>query len=263
VAAAIAIGLFTCAAAGILAALPLAPFGELGRFFFILNAGLAFLLFCLAAPYRIPAQGAWSAGSILAFLAMALVIAYIAALLRRRGGRSSRGLLLTTAAVALLTVATDGVASAGAPGPVWAFGLNAICAAALLGSVIVGMLLGHWYLVRTRLDVSHLVVFARFFAAAVLGRAVLFAAGLIGAGARSDLGMAAFLRSTAVDRGFFFWQRVGFGILGPLAFAFMVHETARIRSTQSATGILYIAVIFVMYGEFLARYLSVAGAGPM
>lgn len=262
-AAAIAIGLFTCAAAGILAALPLAPFGELGRFFFILNAGLAFLLLCLAAPYRIPAQGAWSAGSILALLAMALVIAYIAALLRLRGGRSSRGLLVTTAAVALLTVATDGVASAGAPGPVWAFGLNAICAAALLGSVIVGMLLGHWYLVRTRLDVSHLVVFARFFAAAVLGRAVLFAAGLIGTGARSDLGMGDFLRSTAVDRGFFFWQRVGFGILGPMAFAFMVHETARIRSTQSATGILYIAVIFVMYGEFLARYLTVAGAGPM
>ena len=54
-----------------------------------------------------------------------------------------------------------------------------------------------------------------------------------------------------------------FGLLGPAAFAFMVHETARIRSTQSATGILYIAVIFVMYGELLARYLAVAGAGPM
>jgi len=43
----------------------------------------------------------------------------------------------------------------------------------------------------------------------------------------------------------------------------MVYETARIRSTQSATGILYIAVIFVVYGEFVARYLAVAGAGPM
>jgi len=263
VAAAIAIGLFTCAAAGILAALPLAPFGELGRFFFILNAGLAFLLLCLAAPYRIPSQGAWPAGSILALLAMGLVIAYIAALLGLRGGRSSRGLLVTTAAVSLLTVAVDGRALAGSPGPAWAFGLNAVCAAALLGSVIVGMLLGHWYLVRTRLDVSHLVVFARLFAAAVLVRAALFAAGLAGAGARSELGMGAYLRSAAIDRGFFFWQRVMFGIVGPLAFAFMVHETARIRSTQSATGILYIAVIFVMYGEFLARYLAVAGAGPM
>ncbi|HEV8701208.1 MAG TPA: hypothetical protein VGV60_08055 [Candidatus Polarisedimenticolia bacterium] len=262
-AAAIAIGLFTCAAAGILAALPLAPFGELGRFFFILNASLAFLLLCLAAPYRFSSQGVWSAASILALLAMVLVMAYVAALLALRGGRSSRGLLVTTAAVALATVAADGRAGAGAPGPSWAFGVNAVCASALLGSVIVGMLLGHWYLVRTRLDVSHLVVFARFFAAAVLGRAVLFAAGLIGAGAQSELGMGSYLRAAAIDRGFFFWQRILFGILGPGVFAFMVHETARMRSTQSATGILYIAVIFVMYGEFLARYLTVAGAGPM
>ena len=56
---------------------------------------------------------------------------------------------------------------------------------------------------------------------------------------------------------------VFFGILGPAAFAYMVRETARMRSTQSATGILYMAMIFVVYGEFLARYLTVAGAGPM
>jgi hypothetical protein len=43
----------------------------------------------------------------------------------------------------------------------------------------------------------------------------------------------------------------------------MVSETARIRSTQSATGILYVAVIFVLIGELLARYLTVIGLGPM
>jgi hypothetical protein len=43
----------------------------------------------------------------------------------------------------------------------------------------------------------------------------------------------------------------------------MVYATARIRSTQSATGILYLTVIFVLIGEFLARFLTVAGAGPM
>ena len=80
----------------------------------------------------------------------------------------------------------------------------------------------------------------------------------------NDVGtLVPFLRLTAVDRGFFFWQRVFFGILGPAAFAYMVRETARLRSTQSATGILYMALIFVVYGEFLARYLTVAGAGPM
>jgi hypothetical protein len=43
----------------------------------------------------------------------------------------------------------------------------------------------------------------------------------------------------------------------------MIHATASIRSTQSATGILYLAVVFVLIGEFLARYLTVAGVGPL
>ena len=259
----IAIGFFTSAAAGILAALLLAPFRELGRFFFVLNAGLAFLFLCLAAPYRVSSPGTTQLGRLLAALAMALVIGYLAALLLLRGGRSWTGLLAVAAAAALLSAATDGWLAAGEGGPKWIFGVNALCAAALLGSVTVGMLLGHWYLVRTRLDVSHMKTFARFFAIALAARAVLFVAGLLGAGARSPVGLERFLRAAAIDRGLFFWQRVFFGFLAPAAFAYMVQETARIRSTQSATGILYIAVIFVVYGEFLARYLSVAGAGPM
>ncbi len=259
----IAIGFFTSAAAGILAALLLAPFRELGRFFFVLNAGLAFFFLCLAAPYRVSSPGTTPAGRTLAALAMTFVIGYLAALLLLRRGRSWTWLLVAAAATALLATARDGWLVAGEGWPRWLFGLNALCAAALLGSVTVGMLLGHWYLVKTRLDVSHLLTFARFFCIALAARAVLFVAGLLGAGARSPLGLERFLRETAIDRGLFFWQRVFFGFLGPAAFAYMVHETARIRSTQSATGILYMALIFVVYGEFLARYLSIAGAGPM
>ncbi len=259
----IVIGFFTSAAAGILAALLLAPFRELGRFFFILNAGLAFLLLCLTAPYRVFSPGATTLGWALAGLPMALVIGYLSALVLLRRGRSWTGLLALAAAAAMAATATDGWLSAGERGPKWMFALNALCAAVLLGSVTVGMLLGHWYLVRTRLDVSHLSTFARFFGIAVVVRGALLLAALFGAGARSPLGLERFLRATAIDRGFFFWQRVFFGILGPAVFAYMVHETAHIRSTQSATGILYMAMIFVIYGEFLARYLTVAGAGPM
>jgi len=260
---AIAIGFFTSTAAGILAALLLAPFRELGRFFFVLNACLAFLFLCVAAPYRVTARGAAPGAFLLALLAMLLVIAYLAALLLLRAGRSSSGLLVAAAAAALLATAADGRMAAGGGGPEWFFSASALAAAALLGAVTVGMLLGHWYLVRTRLDISHLVRFARFFAVAVAARAAFLIAGLLDAGLRSPWGLEHFLKTTAVDRGLFFWQRVFFGILGPAAFAGMVYETARIRSTRSATGILYIAVIFVVYGEFLARYLAVAGAGPM
>jgi len=259
----IAIGFFTSAASGILAALILAPFRELGRFFFVLNAGLAFLLLCLAAPLRLTSTSGKPPSWIFAALAMTLLIGYLSALLLLRAGRSWTGLLVAAAVTALMATAQDGWLAAGERGPKWIFGLAALCAAALLGSVTVGMLLGHWYLVRTRLDVSHLLLFARLFAAALAARAALFVAGLLGTGARSPQGLGRFLRETAIESGLFFWQRVFFGFLGPAAFAYMVHETARIRSTQSATGILYLAVIFVVYGEFLARYLAVAGVGPM
>jgi hypothetical protein len=263
VSAGIAIGFFTSAAAGILAALIFAPFRELGRFFFALNAGLAFLLLCLAAPLRLTSSSGVPAAWVLAALALALLIGYLSALLLLRAGRSWTGLLVAAAIAALVATAQDGWLTAGERGPKWIFSLAALCAAALLGSVTVGMLLGHWYLVRTRLDTSHLLFFARLFAAALAVRAAFFVGGLLAAGALSPRGLGRFLRETAVESGVFFWQRVFFGLLGPAAFAYMVHETARIRSTQSATGLLYLAVIFVVYGEFLARYLAVAGAGPM
>ncbi len=260
---AIAIGFFTSAAAGILAALLLAPFRELGRFFFVLNAFLAFLFLCVAAPYRVGTLAAAPDTLALAVVAMALVMAYLASLLLLRRGRSSTGLLIAAAGATLLATAADGWRAAGEAGSGWLFGANALAAATLLGAVTVGMLLGHWYLVRSRLDVSHLVRFSRFFAVTVAARAGLWLAGLLVTGFRSPAGLEHFLRTLAVDRGVFFWQRMFFGIMGPAALAGMAYETARIRSTQSATGILYIAVIFVVYGEFLARYLSVAGAGPM
>jgi hypothetical protein len=36
----------------------------------------------------------------------------------------------------------------------------------------------------------------------------------------------------------------------------MTWKTAQIRSTQSATGILYIAMIFVLFGELTAMILA-------
>ncbi len=45
------------------------------------------------------------------------------------------------------------------------------------------------------------------------------------------------------------------GILAPLALGWMAWETARIRSTQSATGILYVVVIVTFLGELTSLLL--------
>lgn len=273
VGASIATGLFTSAAAGILATLLLAPFGDLRRLFFVVNGGLALGLLALAVSLRrLPPIGpgpfslaGWDAGDLAwaaSALAMALVIAYLA-VLRLPGGREGKALLGAATGAAVGAAALDGSATARQGEPAWIFGVGALAAAALIGLAIVTMILGHWYLVRRRLPVGHLIRFSRLLAGAIGARAAMLFAGLLILGAGSPQGLGGFLGGVAVDRGFFFWQRVFFGILGPAAFAYMVHQTARLGSTQSATGILYIAVLFVVIGEFLARYLAVAGAVPL
>ena len=267
----IATGLFTSAAAGILGALLLAPFSELRRFFFAFNAGLALAFLCMTLPLRLSpgeyaphtiAGGAARGAAVASVAAAVLTIAYITSLYITRQGRM-RSVLYLALAAACMAALLDGWGAARGGPAAWAFGVNALASAALLGSVIVATILGHWYLVRSKMSIDHLVLFSRLFIWAIVLRAAVLAVGLTAFGATSSAGIGATLTEVTVDSGFFFWWRVALGLLGPAVFAYMIHETARIRSTQSATGILYLAVLFVLTGELLARFLTVAGAGPI
>ena len=50
--------------------------------------------------------------------------------------------------------------------------------------------------------------------------------------------------------------RWGMGFLASGIATYLTWKTAKIRSTQSATGILYIAMIFVLFGELMSLVLS-------
>jgi len=276
---AVATGFFTLTGAGLLAGLLAAPRAELGRFFSTLHAVMALFCFLLVVPFRSADRHATlgsapepaAAALTCAVLAGLFVLLFVAALYLPQGrggrgvlpgGRVGLSLLLLSLACALATVVLDAWIIAGGRQPAM-FAAAAVAAGALLGAVVVAMDLGHWYLVRARLSETYLIRFARLLGLAVALRAVLLIVGLVLFGADSIGGLPVYLRTVTVDRGFFFWQRIFFGLLGPAVFAYMVSETARIRSTQSATGILYVAVIFVLIGELLARYLTVGGLGPM
>jgi hypothetical protein len=49
------------------------------------------------------------------------------------------------------------------------------------------------------------------------------------------------------------------GFLAPLGLVWMAWQAARIRSTQSATGILYVVVIFCFLGELTGLLLRDGG----
>jgi hypothetical protein len=59
----------------------------------------------------------------------------------------------------------------------------------------------------------------------------------------------------AFSEGLFFWPRMLFGILIPVVLAGMIWSTVKLRHTQAATGLLYLAVVAVLFGEFFSKFL--------
>jgi len=60
----------------------------------------------------------------------------------------------------------------------------------------------------------------------------------------------------------FFLFRVVWGLVGPLALSYFVWRTAEMKSNQAATGLLYVALVFVLIGELLSSYLTIATGFP-
>lgn len=129
--------------------------------------------------------------------------------------------------------------------------LSFLISSLLLGSVVDGMILGHSYLIIPALPTKLLMRFSMLFLVSLIlqGGFTLFS---ILSGMKTDLVRSAlFLQSF---EGIFLWMRVVIGIIGPLILAVMILETVRIRSTQSATALLYIAMLMVVAGECFSRF---------
>lgn len=127
---------------------------------------------------------------------------------------------------------------------------------AILGSVNLAMLLGHWYLVVRGMDIDPLKRLAIAVLWSSVFKTLVVAGVVVMMGVEGGWGRGGLAHQLLVSQGIFFWMRVGWGLLGPLALYPMIWGTVRIRSTMAATGILYVAVVAVVIGEVLGTYLS-------
>jgi protein NrfD len=135
---------------------------------------------------------------------------------------------------------------------------------ALLGGACGAMVLGHWYLVVPSLDVAHLQSIVKLHIVSLVLRATVVLAAVIIASVMWEPGMGPnFRRYIFSTAGIFFWQRVLFGLAAPGVLAYLTWETAKIQSTQSATGILYVDFFTVIVGEVLAKYLLLSTNIPV
>jgi hypothetical protein len=130
-------------------------------------------------------------------------------------------------------------------------GAGRLASALLMGSTLTAMLLGHYYLTAPAMSIEPLKRFVRAMGGALAVRAVL---ALLGWWAWRNGRVPA--SPAASNLWFFLAIRWGMGIAGPVLAAFLTWRTVQIRSTQSATGILYIAMTLVLFGELTALILA-------
>lgn len=213
------------------------------------NAGVKFyrmilivggvLALCAALAHAMAGRGelAWIDGAAVALTAVVyLVLRYP----KRLVFRASAGLL----GIAYLTAAVLAYHAAVRPAhPAWSVA-GALASVALLGSVNLAMLLGHWYLVVRGMSIDPLKRLTIATLAAAVAKVLVVAVVL------------AVAWPPPVLKDIFFWMRAGWGLLGPLALFPMVWGTVKIRSTMAATGILYVDVVAVIIGEVLGGWLS-------
>lgn len=140
----------------------------------------------------------------------------------------------------------------------WLLAVNHFAATALLGSVLLTMVFGHWYLVIPKLSIEHLMKLTKVLIAAILLRIVSVIVTFALIRMEPSLPLGNVLPALMLGQGIFFWPRLLFGIVAPIVLGVMIYKTVEIRHTQAATGLLYVAVVALLFGEFFSKFLLFA-----
>jgi protein NrfD len=240
---------------------------EAGVKFFRFNAGLAAILIAVAFAFRPVGDDSAVAGLALGLLvvAEAAVVLYWATVGRTLA--SIRPAIVAIACVAgaltLVFQAIHVTATWSTPATVMTIA-SFLASAALLGGTSTAMILGHWYLVIPSMKVSYLQSMVKLHIVSIVLRVAVVTAAIVVAVMTWQPGLGPSFRHyvQSLD-GIFFWMRMLFGLVGPAVLAWLTWETAKIQSTQSATGILYVDLFMVVVGELLAKAVLLATRVPV
>jgi len=199
---------------------------------------------------------AWDAprGAALALFTALVAIGIVAG----RAGPTVRVVLEAGAiAAALATLLFGALAWGGGSLGAVALLVQLAVVSAAIGGVFAAMILGHWYLVTPKLPEAPLILLARVLLAVVAVQVVLFVTWTATGAGPADV---APFSSLVGPWALFVWLRLIVGLIFPLIVCWASVQTARTRSMESATGLLYINVGSIAAGTILAAGLYF-GAG--
>jgi hypothetical protein len=151
----------------------------------------------------------------------------------------------------------------------WQAGINpsfllfhAVCSSFVLAAGILAMMLGHWYLVTPKLSITPLKRYSSGYILLTVLTALELALSYflyVGFGPQPATASGGQLIHEEL---IFTLFRVAWGIIPPLGMAYWIWETVRMKSTQSATGILYAAMVCTIIGEGMGLYLTIQTGVP-
>ncbi len=194
-------------------------------------------------------SGGWPLWTLLlAGMALALAGSLSWFLDKAPGGRTL--IVLTSLALAGSLACLEASDPATARSPL-AVALADVASAAVLGSALSAMLMGHSYLIAPSMSLRPLLMLIATLAIAVVGRMTVDGFILWSLDRRARL--TGTLDNEVI---LLLLVRWAVGFAGVLGLTWMAWQTARIRSTQSATGILYVVVIFCFLGELTGQLLT-------
>lgn len=229
-------------AAGTAAGIAVLPVRDLGRRFMAVHLSIAAALAVAAAVFERPFFGGGGTA-----LVQGLGVSVTGSLLLAAGWS-----LASAPPQALLWLPP-------LAGTAWALALaegspaltaHLLTTGAVLGSALMAMNLGHWHLNDASLPFTYLARLCRIFLASAVAKTAAAAVVL----AMSASWWRPILMSDF--DGLLVMARVGAGCIAPIVFAAMALSCAKIRSNQSATGILYVAVVFTILGEVISMSLT-------
>jgi hypothetical protein len=186
-----------------------------------------------------------------------VVLAAGGLVVRRVHPELGRGADLAAVIAGGATIVAGALAWGGSPVGTAALLLQLAVLSGAIGGVFAAMVLGHWYLVTPKLPEAPLILLARVLLAVMALQVGLFVAWLAtGAGPAHAAPFSALTGQWAL----FVWLRLIVGLVFPLVVSWAAVQTARTRSMESATGLLYINVGTIAAGTILAAGLYF-GAG--
>ena len=261
-------------ALGGLFALSATPFHELDRAFYKSTGGVLFVIAVLGLwgngdlYWQSISDGIGVAGLAAILFHVSFVI-FFAAYMVSLWGENQR-LRARSFAWCLLCGLAGLILSAHAfyDAPLWSFEtflypVGLFLSALLLGTVTVGMLIGHWYLIDTGQSLEPFIRIYKFFVVALVVQTICLLTSLAALHVLGSPGSVAGLKLLWTNHLTLFVMRLVAGQVAPLILSWLIWRTLQIPHTMAATGLFYMALLGVFVGEILAKQVLALTGLPL